>query len=128
MHYVATNYTILSKMEAIQKEIDGLKATVATLVERVENLTTDTKSNTAAIASVEEVLEGVLSEKSAPVVASNQPTGVKGLTFTFGKEKYRLRFPTIHVSGKDVTEDELLLDETLQKTLFKENPTVFVKQ
>lgn len=115
-------------MEAIQKELDGLKATVATLVKQVETLTADTNTNAAAIESIEKVVEGVLSEKSAPVAASNQPTGVKGLTFTFGKDKYRLRFPTIHVGGKEVTEDELLLDESLQKTLFKENPTVFVKQ
>lgn len=82
----------------------------------------------AQLESLEEVIATLL-EKTQPVKAKKaEAVALKGHVFEAGKKRFILKYPTFNVAGKDVTEDDLLLDQKLAKKLIEENPGLFVEQ
>ncbi len=99
----------------------GVEAKLLALEEKVIALE-------AQLESLEEAVSTLL-EKQQPVKAKKaEAVALKGHVFEASKKKYVLKYPTFNVAGKDVTEDDLLLDQKLAKKLIEENPGLFVEQ
>lgn len=108
-------------------EVEHLEAQLASALEKIEQQKQVLEQQNEKIVALEAALNAPVDVPEAAVKSKPATAALTGEAFGYNGERYRLKYPTIYLDGKQYSEADVLADKPLQARIVSEGYGVVEK-